>query len=337
MYQISKNSASSAAVVILTVLVASVAAKVNKVKLNPANAEASAVLWRDPGDIASLDLFYGPGGKAHEPRGPFTFDKEDMNGTNPKFDVIDADNVKWKVKLGPETRPETVASRLVWSVGYFADEDYFVPVLHVQKMQRLHRGRNLVRPDGTVLNARLKRHLKDEKKIGTWSWAKNPFAGTQEEYGLRVLMAVLNNWDLKDSNNAIYLTSGEPPQQRYVISDLGASFGSTGLNWMLKGDPSAYCQSKLIKTATADFIDFNVPSPPAMNYIINFPELSRRLSLLWIGRHIPRTDARWIGQLLARLSSEQIRDAFRAGGYSSLQIEQLSTTVKGRIAALEGL
>ena len=153
-----------------------------------------------------------------------------MNGTNPKFDVVDEDGVRWRVKMGVEAGPETAASRLVWAAGYFANEDYFMPVLHVQNMKHLRRGRNLVSADGTVHNVRLKRHLKDEKKIGTWSWAKNPFTGTPEWYRLRVLMAVMNNWDLKDRNNSVYLTPDTPPEERYVVSDLGASFGSTGLN-----------------------------------------------------------------------------------------------------------
>ena len=88
-------------------------------------------LWREPEDIRSENLFYGPGGKAHEPHGPFTFVKEDLDGTNPKYDVRDEDGVKWKIKLGAEARPETVASRFVWAVGYHADEDYFLPEVRV--------------------------------------------------------------------------------------------------------------------------------------------------------------------------------------------------------------
>jgi hypothetical protein len=194
-----------------------------------------------------------------------------------------------------------------------------------------------VSADGTALNVRLKRHLKDEKKIGEWSWAKNPFTGKQEWYGLRVLMAVMNNWDLKDTNNSVYLTHDEPPEERYVVSDLGASFGTTGLNWMLKGNPTAYSSSKWIKTVSHEFVDFNVPSAPAMNYYIDFPEMALRLRLLWLGRHIPVADARWMGSLLARLSPEQIRDAFRAGGYSATDIEQLSRVVERRIGELKKL
>src|SRR5580698_4012444 len=82
--------------------------------------DKSALFWQDPADIASRDLFYGPGGKQNEPpQGKFTFLKEDLDGTNPKFDVRDENGVKWKVKLGIEARPETAASRLTWAAGYF--------------------------------------------------------------------------------------------------------------------------------------------------------------------------------------------------------------------------
>jgi len=297
-------------------------------------ADGPPVLWRDPGDISSRNLYYGAGGKAHEPHGTFTFEKEDMQGSNPKFDVVDQDGIKWKVKMGDEARPETVAARLVWAVGYFANEDYFMPVLHVQNMPHLHRGGNLVLPDGTVHNVRLKRHLKDEKKIGTWSWEKNPFTGTREWYGLRVLMAVINNWDLKDSNNSIYQVRGDHPEQIYVVTDLGSSFGSPGLNWAAKGNLHAYSRSKLIGKTSVEFVDFNVPAPPKMNTFIDVPELTRRLGLCWIGHHIPVADVQSIGHLLAQLSPEQFRDAFRAGGYAPEQVEAYSQVLERRIAQL---
>jgi len=338
MYRISK-AATASAFLVLGFFAVFTPAKADKAGLKGA-AKNIAVLWRDPGDIASRDLFYGPGGKAHEPRGTFTFEKEDMDGTNPKFDVVDQDGVRWRVKMGIEAGPETAASRLVWAVGYFANEDYFMPVLHVQNMHHLRRGRNLVSADGTVHNVRLKRHLKDEKKIGFWSWSKNPFTGTPEWYRLRVMMAVMNNWDLKDRNNSIYLTPDSPPEERYVVSDLGATFGSTGLNfahWAKKRDPAAYYESKWIKSTSPEFVDFNIPSAPEATFFINFPEMAKRLSLIWLGRNIPRADARWVGNQLGRLSPGQIRDAFRAGGYSSQDIEQLSTVVERRIAELKKL
>jgi hypothetical protein len=66
------------------------------------------VLWEEPGEIASRNLFYGPGGKQDEPGSTFRFVKEELGGTSPKLEVRDPDDVKWKVKLGLEARPETV-------------------------------------------------------------------------------------------------------------------------------------------------------------------------------------------------------------------------------------
>jgi hypothetical protein len=304
-------------------------------KETPVNAKA--VLWCDPADIATRDLFYGPGGKDHAPHGSFTFVAEDTAGSNPKFDVVDQDGVKWRVKLGLEARPETAASRFVWAVGYFANEDYFMPMLHVEKMQRLRRGRNFVSPTGDAQSARLKRHSTDDKKVGTWAWKKDPFTGTREWNGLRVLMAIMNNWDLKDVNNSVYRTRREPVEDRYVVSDLGGSFGPTGLDWALKGKPAEYCSSKWIRSVSAEYVDFNVPSRPAMTSYIDFPELTRRLSLLWLGHHVPRQDARWMGDLLGRLSAQQIHDAFRAAGYPSNEVEELSAALERRIGELKRL
>src|SRR5580692_7729062 len=102
-------------------------------------------LWREPQDIGSENLFYGAGGKEHLPHGPFTFVKEDLDGTNPKYNVRDQDGVKWKIKLGPEARPETVASRFVWAVGYHTDEDYFLSEVQVLGLPpRVHRGQKLI-------------------------------------------------------------------------------------------------------------------------------------------------------------------------------------------------
>ena len=77
-----------------------------------------AVLWANPTDINQRNLYYGPGGKENEPQGPFTFLKEDMSGTNPKFNLRDGAGTKWKAKLGVEAQPETVAARLLWAVGF---------------------------------------------------------------------------------------------------------------------------------------------------------------------------------------------------------------------------
>ena len=186
-----------------------------------------------------------------------------MHGTNPKYVVRDRDKVKWTVKLGLEARPETVASRLVWAAGYFANEDYFLSELRVDQMPaHLKRGRNLVTADGSMHAARLKRHLEDQKKIENWTWRHDPLTGTRGLNGLRVMMALINNWDLKDDNNELY-GGKNTSEQIYMVSDLGASFGGTGLTVRLshaKGDLHAYAHSKFITKIGPEFVDFRVPA-----------------------------------------------------------------------------
>jgi hypothetical protein len=337
MYQFCKRLTTLAAVLILSSSVAGTAASKTNSEATEIKGEGPAVLWRNPVDIASRNLYYGPGGKEHAPHGTFTFQREDLSGTTPKFEVVDQDGVKWKVKMGDEARPETAATRLLWAVGYFANEDYFVPVLHVQNIRRLHRVGGHVSRDGSVHNVRMKRHQKQEKNIGDWAWGDNPFTGTREFYGLRVMMAVINNWDLKDENNAVYQVRGDSPEQRYIVRDLGSSFGTTGFNLGGKGNLHAYRNSNWISTISPEFIDFNVPSRPALLRFLNVPETVERMHLCWIGRHIPSSDAAWIGNLLAKLSPAQIRDAFRGAGYSPRQVEGFSLVVERRIGELQGL
>ena len=294
-------------------------------------------------DIASRNLFYGPGDKEHAPHSTYTFIKEDLNGTNPKFDVRDENGVKWKVKLGVEARPEVVASRLVWAVGYYANEDYFVPELRVENMPRLKRGQKLVSKDGTVHNVRLKRSLKGEEKIGDWKWSDNPFTRQRELNGLRVMMALINNWDHKDENNAVYEEKhgdAGTPELHYAVSDLGASFGTTGRSLthsMSKGNLKAYQHSKFIRKKTSEYVDFYVPSRPALIYLATPKEYFSRVDMRWIGRHIPRSDAQWIGGLLTQLSPDQIRDAFRAAGYTPDQVNAYALVFEKRIAELKQL
>jgi hypothetical protein len=307
---------------------------------------APAVLWREPKDIANRDLFYGPGGEGHQPSGAvFTFIKEDLAGSNPKFVVRDDTRTKWRVKLGPEARPETVASRLVWAVGYAADEDYFLPEVRVKGMPRnVHRGRKLIGPDGTMHDVRLKRELADQKTLGDWHWGDSPFSGTRELNGLRVLMAVINDWDLKDVNNAVRARTGRSgaagDQRVYEVKDLGSTFGSTGLERtpaQSDGNLERYARSRFFTKVTPAYVDFAVPRRAAWIVLANPREFLMRLRLRWIGRHIPRQDAKWMGGLLARLTPQQIRDAFRAAGYSDPDIDRFSTILRSRIEQLNEL
>ena len=299
---------------------------------------AAKGLWEYPADIHTRNLFYGPGGKNHQPGSILQFVKEDLGGSNPKLDARDENGVRWKVKMGEEARPETVASRLLWAVGYHADEDYFVASAHIERLPaKLRRGGDQVTANGMVRNVRLERENKDRKGGEPWPWRNAPFEGTREFNGLRVMMALMNNWDLKDKNNTVFAGKERPV---YELSDLGATFGTNGVLLVkknAKGNAHSYQHSKFITKTTPEYVDFATPSLPSLPYIFNPFRYSGRARLRWIGKHVNRADAKWMGGLLAQLSDVQIQDAFRAAGYSPDELTVFTRVVKDRIAKLNAL
>lgn len=303
----------------------------------PAQAKAPiSALWSERADLTSLNLLYGSGGKEHAPAGKFTFVSEDKAGTAPKFEVTDEQGVKWKVKLGEEAQSETAATRLVWAAGYFVDEDYFVPELQVENMQKLDRGNQYVSAGGIIRNVRMERNVKGQKKTENWSWFKNDFTGTKELNGLRVMMALIGNWDLKEINNAIYDVPGEGT--RYVVSDLGATFGKTGNSLTRsKNNPGDYSGTKFIQKVESDHVDFFLSSRPFALSIVNAPNYVTRTRMQEVAKNIPLADARWLGKILAPLSDEQIRDCFRAAGYLPDEVEGNAVMVRQRIIELGAL
>lgn len=299
----------------------------------------NAVLWTNPDDIKARSLYYGPGGEDGQPKGPFTFVKEDLGGTNPKFDVRDSTGTKWKVKLGLEARPETVATRLLWAVGFVTNENYFLSEIKVDDMPRLKRGKKMVGPGGEIHAVRLQKPP-EGKKIGTWKWRDNPFKGTREFNGLRVMMALLSNWDLKDDNNAIYSSKDQADPALYEVSDVGSTFGMSGESYAGRFDKnnfSKYQHSKFISKVTPQYVSFNFPTHLPYIYAFNVPLFYSVMRQRWIGQKIPRADAKWMAGLLSQLSPDQIRDAFRAGGYSTAQVEAYTMAVQRRIEQLQRL
>lgn len=295
------------------------------------------VLWHDPGAIATLDLYEGQGGKQGRPAAPFKFESEDMSGTNPKFDARDENGTKWRVKLGDEARPEVVASRLLWAVGYFVNDDY---VLETARVEGLHLERGEKRAqDGEIKDARFEKKPDQEKKIGTWMWKENPFTGSREFNGLRVMMAVMNNWDLKDVNNAVYFDKSSD-RDIFLTSDIGATFGTNGLSWSRdrsKGDVDTFQRSKFITHQTDGTVDFGTPAAPTKILAVKAKEYQMRRDLEWIGKGVPIADARWIGSLLKQLTHQQLVDAFHAGHFPPDEIDAYVGVVEERILELGAL
>jgi hypothetical protein len=301
-----------------------------------------AVLVRQPYDIATLDLFGGIDGRdgAPDPAEVYTFLKEDLSQTQPKFDVKDSKGRVWRVKMGEEAQPEVVATRLVWAMGYYTDADYYLTEVKVKDLPRLKRGEKYVK-GSVVQGARLR--LQGVKTVGNWPWLMDtPFVGTRELNGLRTVMALLNNWDLITRNNKIYRID---EQRRYVVSDLGASFGRSGNEFSRKkNNLEAYVNSDFIDKMHGEEVDFkdnSRPIPPAILaglFLKQMPHYySDMANAQKVVKNVPIADAKWMGKRLAQLSEDQIRDAFRAAAYTPEEIEAFTKKVRERIGELNAL
>src|SRR5262249_29123969 len=126
------------------------------------------IMWREPVDIKGRDLFFGIGGRkgAPDPSVPFTFVKHSQSGTQKKVIVKDVRGREWTVKFGREARPETVATRIVWAVGYHVDQDYFVRQARIVGKENID-----------ARGVRFERRDDGYKEEGNWSWKENPFVG----------------------------------------------------------------------------------------------------------------------------------------------------------------
>ncbi len=262
------------------------------------------VLWQEPADIERRDLYLGPGGASQQPDlRRITFIEEQKGGFSTKFRVRDASGREWVAKIGKEAQSETAATRLLWAVGYIPEVTYLAPQVTI-------RGR------GAFENVRFEARPRGIKRLDEWSWEKNPFNETREMQGLKVMMVLLNNWDIKDENNVILYRANDR-KLLYAISDLGATFGKAGgALWLLtrsRNEPEDYAGRKFIDGVKNGKVDFN--------YGGKMPELFDGITV---------RNARWIGGYLSRLSDRQLRDAFRAANYTPEEIQLLTTEIRTR-------
>jgi hypothetical protein len=256
-----------------------------------------AELWAHPADIERRNLTYGPGGAEHapDPAARYQVLEYDEKGFSPGYDVRDPRGREWSVKIGPEARTEVVVSRIVWAVGYRQPDVYYLPRWTLVDKGKVRTGDP----------ARFRLERKDRPKVGEWSWRDNPFIGTREFAGLFTLMVMVNNWDVKTSQNAIYRVSenGDSPRQWYVVRDVGAALGKT--NWFFPGvrdDVEAFEQEPFIESVEGNRVTFHYKGAwlePQLN------------------TSVTPGDVVWICQLLSQLTDRQWMDAFQAGGYSA--------------------
>lgn len=286
---------------------------------------AGKTLWRDPGPIAKKNLYWGMGSAARAPRTPFTFEEEDTSGNRPKIKVKDAAGVNWTVKLAPadpqlnEVQPEIAATRIIWALGYFVDENYYVPKGRILGAANLKRSADVIGADGSFKVARFERRDPNLEKVGEWDIENNEFKGTKELSGFLAAMLLLNSWDVKPLNTAVFRATGPNRDEYYVMSDLGSTFGSMkGSNnnsrWNLEQYQSTKYVSGVVKRTLLQF---------------QYPLLESNLVT------IPIEHARWFSGLASQLTDAQLRQAFEAAGATPAEVKGFSAAVRAKILQLK--
>jgi hypothetical protein len=305
-----------------------------------------ALIWRDPGNISERDMRYGPGAAHLAPIAPFTFLKEVKSGESPKFEVRDARGVKWVIKLGEEAQAETVSTRLVWSVGYFAEEAYFLKRARIRRLPKLSRGMKYVGRNGTVFEARFEPRREHVERRSSWDWDKNPFEGTKELNGLKVLMILLNNYDTRKENNQVLLVKDPTAgmvEARHVVSDLGATLGKAGGlgGKRSKNNLEDFLSTKFVRGVEKDgSVEFDYDTRPTklgMLSVVYPPYYRAQVKKEKSMRNIPVEHARWIGTLLAQLTEDQLRTAFTVAGYNKSTTTSYVSALRARITQLTQL
>lgn len=276
-------------------------------------AADKTVLWEEA-DISSLDLFAGPGGTAMKPDlKSIKFIEEEKSGHNKKYRIEDASGRIWVAKLGSEAQPETAAVRLLWGLGYKTEINYLVPSLTIPGK-------------GTFENVRLEARPAGTKRLDEWKWRDNPFVGTNELQGLKIMMVFLTNWDLLDLQNKVLRVEGQNgPEDHYVISDLGATVGKLGNNNLpvifrigrKTGDPDAWTNARFVERVKNGELEFH------------FKGKGRDMM-----KGITVEQGRWLYEKLAQLSDAQVSDAFRAANYSPADTDLLVAAFRRRVEEL---
>jgi len=287
-------------------------------------AAPNPVIWKNPGAVENLDFVGGPGSRAGAPKVPFTFVEEDHGGTSPKVMVTDARGVLWSVKWGKEVGSETFASRMAWAAGYLVQPMYFVAHGKIQGVTDLKRAKNLIRPDGSFDDARFQ--LRDPRlkflRNNGWAWNDNPFVGTRELNGLKIIVMLTSNWDNKDSrdadrgsNTAIFESR---TQQIYQVIDWGGSMGKWGgVMERSKWDSAGFASqsSEFIEKVKGAYVKWGYQGQHTSDATEN----------------ISVADLRWLLQFISRIRDTQLRAGLVASGATPAEANVFAAALRSRI------
>ncbi len=179
-------------------------------------AAHATVVWQEPAVLAKEDT--------GAPAPPFQFQREELGGTSPKVVVRDSKGVTWFVKFGTEAKPEAFAARIARAAGYFAPITYYVADGAIQgvpgKLKRADRA--IEAGTGHFRDARFAREMRLVDGA-SWSLDESSLRHTKELSGLKLIVLLTSNWDIKPPNFAVVEAGGN---RMYAITDWGQSLGA---------------------------------------------------------------------------------------------------------------
>jgi hypothetical protein len=299
----------------------------------PPRVALRRTLWRDPGEVERLDFAGGRGGKGGAPVPPFHFVEEHAAGTSPCMSVKDARGRTWRVKWGDEVQSETFSSRVAWAAGFHVESNYFVAAGEIEGAKDLTRARECLAEDRRFRDARFELDEPGVEKLFDehgWSWDDNPFVGTRELAGLKVVMMLVSNWDNKDvrdvargSNTAIFqhaLADGAR-EARYLIIDWGASMG----RWAPVGFRSKW-DADAFEAQTPEFV------LGVKGGVVEWGYLGQRTEDATLG--ITVEDVRWLCRYVGRITDEQLREGLRAAAATPEEVERFTRSLRARLEQL---
>ncbi len=308
------------------------ASKTKKVGGAAVAQRVTHVLWRNPGAVEKLDFAGGPGGRSMAPRPPFRFLEEDLGGSNPKVKVMDAAGRRWSVKWGSEVHAEVFASRLAWAAGYYVTPTYFVARGQIQGVKGLTRAKKSVDAQGSFTDARFSLRDKPFQLLKTedWTWKENPFAGTRELNGLKILMMLTSNWDNKDARNTDSNTGIREIAMRgrktwiYLVTDWGATMGKWGgVAGREKWDCQGYTEqtSHFVKGVHDGVVEWSFHGK-------HTEDATQGIRL----EHV-----KWLLQYIGRITDQQIRSGLKASGATPEEVECFTRAIRQRIMQMHSL
>jgi hypothetical protein len=231
---------------------------------------------------------------------------------------------------------EALATRLAWALGYFVETTYFVAEGSIEGATDLKRANGCLEGNGQFSAARFE--LEEENVIThfdehSWAWNDNPFIGTPEFNGLRIVMMWLSNWDAKDvrdvargSNTAIfeYRTPDGHREARYLITDWGGAFGRWG---------------NVVNRGRWDYEGFAAETPQFVKGIdgefVVWGYSGQRTADIAAGIRV--RDVNWLMRYLGRLREVQINAAVRASGGTSEEADRFTRALLDRIDQLRSV